>query len=181
MLIVSCFPHYVNTQQVCLCSELHNGEGHALCWIRFEGPTVLVYLFELYLAQGNNYCLSLLAQEILQLWSESCNDNINFQLHNKSLSNAKWSDVWNSENYVKEHWTTRSKCYLQFIPLLRTSKWYHCWLRSTNTTIKLGNACLKLHDQDSNWVPSECRSATQQLLHLMCRFQRPCEHQCGSV
>jgi hypothetical protein len=53
--------------------------------------------------QGKKYCLSLLVQEILSQRSEMWNDNINIQLHNKSLSNAKLYDVWNSEAYVRKH------------------------------------------------------------------------------
>jgi hypothetical protein len=124
--------------------------------------------------QGKKNCLSLLLQEILSQRSETWNNNVNIQLHEKSLSNAKLCDVWNCEAYVMKHRARKYKCALQF---LCTSKWYHCYLRSINTAIKLSNACSKLHDQASNWVPTECRSAAQQ---LMCRLQVPCEHQCGS-
>jgi hypothetical protein len=78
--------------------------------------------------QGKKYCLSLLVQESLSQRSEMWNDNINIQLHNKSLSNAKLCDVWNSEAYVKKHRARRPKCALEFGPLLRNSNWYHWFL-----------------------------------------------------
>ena len=68
--------------------------------------------------KGKKYCLSLLVQEILSQRSETWNDNINIQLHNRSLSNAKLCDVWNSGAYVKKHRARRSKCALEFSPQL---------------------------------------------------------------
>jgi hypothetical protein len=46
----------VNILYVCLLqyawhTELHNNEGHALYWIRFSSQTILVDMFELYLAR----------------------------------------------------------------------------------------------------------------------------------
>jgi hypothetical protein len=45
------------------------------------------------LDRGNEYCLSLLVQEIMSQRSETWNDNINIQWHDKSLTNAKLCDV----------------------------------------------------------------------------------------
>ena len=98
-----------------------------------------------------------------------------------NLSNAKLCDVWNSEAYVKKHFARPSKCALEFSPLSRNSQWCHRYLRFTNTAVTLGNAYSKLHDQDSNFVPTKCRSATHQLLHLLCRLQGPCDHQFGCI
>jgi hypothetical protein len=69
------------------------------------------------------------------------NDNINMPIRYEAMSNTTlWSD-WNTQVCVKKRWAKRSKCSLEFSYLSDNWKWCHCYLRSTNTVINLGNIC----------------------------------------